>query len=73
MVERLPQKNKNIKGDLIMTIEIYSMKMATYLRKLGFRIVSVEVNPYKPHFDMWLFEDTPELRTAMSKFNKNDK
>lgn len=56
-----------------MTIEIYSMKMATYLRKLGFKIVSVEVNPYKPHFDMWVFEDTPELRTAMSKYNKNDK
>lgn len=53
--------------------EIYSMKMATYLRKLGFKIVSVEVNPYKPEFNMWVFEDTPELRVAMSKFNKNDK
>ncbi len=51
--------------------EIYSMKLATYLRKLGFKIEAVEVNPYKPEFNMWLFKDTPELRDAMYKYNKN--
>ncbi len=50
--------------------EIYSKKMAIYLRKLGFRIESVEVNPFKPEFSMWLFKDTPELRDAMSKYSK---
>ena len=50
--------------------EIYSMKMATYLRKLGFKIESVEVNPYKPEFNMWLFKDTPELRVAMYNYKK---
>ena len=48
--------------------EIFSRKMAVYLRRLGFKIVSVEVNPYKPEFDMWIFKDTPELRNAMSNF-----
>lgn len=50
--------------------EIYSMKMATYLRRLGFKIESVEVNPYKPEFNMWLFKDTPELRVAMYNYKK---
>ena len=50
--------------------EIYSMKMATYLRKLGFKIESVDVNPYKPEFNMWLFKDTPELREAMGRYKK---
>ena len=50
--------------------EIYSKKMAIYLRKQGFKIESVEVNPYKPEFDMWLFKDTQELRNAMSNFTK---
>lgn len=52
------------------TKEIYSKKMAIYLRKLGFQIVSTEVNPYQPQFDMWLFEDTDELRQAMSRYKK---
>lgn len=50
--------------------EIYSMKMATYLRKLGFQIENVEVNPYKPEFNMWIFQDTPELREAMRNYKK---
>ena len=65
-------QNKKIKKqrrDKVMK-EIYSMKMATYLRKLGFKIESVEVNPYKPEFNMWLFKDTPELRVAMYNYKK---
>ena len=49
--------------------EIYSRKMAVYLRRLGFKIVSVDVNPYKPEFDMYLFKDTPELRNAMTNYS----
>ena len=44
--------------------------MAIYLRKQGFKIESVEVNPYKPEFDMWLFKDTQELRNAMANYSK---
>lgn len=51
--------------------EIYSMRMATYLRRLGFKIEAVDVNPYKPEFNMWLFKDCKELREAMSKYKNN--
>lgn len=52
------------------TIEIYSRNMAIYLRRLGFKILSTEVNPYNPEFDMWIFEDSHELRDAMGRYNK---
>jgi hypothetical protein len=51
--------------------EIYSRAMAVYLRKLGFHIEAVDVNPYKPEFYMWLFKDTPELHQAMINYKKN--
>lgn len=53
-----------------MTKIIYSRKMAVYLRNRGCKIVRVEANPYKPEFDMWIFEDTQELRNAMNNFMK---
>lgn len=51
-------------------VKIYSMKMATYLRRLGFEIEAVDVNPFKPEFDVWLFADTPEIREAMNRYRK---
>jgi hypothetical protein len=50
--------------------EIYSRAMAVYLRKLGFKIEAVEINPYRPEFNMYLFRDCPELQMAMSRYTK---
>ncbi|NTV79470.1 MAG: hypothetical protein HGA25_10155, partial [Clostridiales bacterium] len=50
--------------------KIYSQSLATKLRKNGFKLISVEPNPRKPEFDMYLFENTPlELIT---KFDLQD-
>ena len=43
---------------------IYSNWVATELRKKGFPIVRVEVNPNKPQFDCWVFEATEEMIQA---------
>lgn len=50
------------------TKEIYSLKLAVYLRKQGFEIVDTGVNRYKPEFNTWFFEDTDELEQAMTDY-----
>ena len=46
---------------------IYTKRLAYELRKQGYPIVRVEVNPNKPQFDCWVFEETPELIQALIK------
>ena len=45
---------------------IYSAWVATELRKQGFPIKRVDVNPHKPHFDCWVFAETKELIKAFT-------
>lgn len=51
-----------------MTKKIFTRKLAVYLRERGFKIIGKEVNRYNPEFDVYLFEDTPELRNAMNNY-----
>lgn len=46
---------------------IYMPWVAAQLRKQGFPIVRVEVNPNKPQFDCYVFEETEELIAAFTK------
>lgn len=46
---------------------IYTRWLACELRKQGFPIVRVEVNPNKPEFDCYVFEETAELVAALVK------
>ena len=43
----------------------YSAKLAGFLRKRGFKILGTTVNYKKPQYDIFLFEDTAELRAAV--------
>ena len=45
---------------------IYTKRVAYQLRKWGFPIVKVDINPNKPQFDCYLFEDTEELQKALT-------
>lgn len=45
---------------------IYSRRIAVELRKLGFKILRVDVNWKKPNFDVWVFEDTEALQRALA-------
>ena len=46
---------------------IYSKWVAYELRKQGYPIVRVEVNPNKPQFDCWVFEETAEMLNALTR------
>ena len=48
--------------------KIYTKKMAVYLRERGFKILGTEVNPNKPEFDVYLFENTPDFEAAMLEY-----
>lgn len=49
---------------------IYSKRVAYELRKQGFPIVRVEINPNKPQFDCWVFEETKEMLNALTAITK---
>lgn len=50
----------------------FSAELAGYLRKKGFKIISTTVNLKKPQYDVFLFEDTKELREAFDAYCKNN-
>lgn len=49
---------------------IYTKWVAYELRKKGFEILRTDINPNKPQFDCWIFEDSAELRSALSNVTK---
>lgn len=50
---------------------IYTRWVAYELRKKGFPIVRVEINPNKPQFDCWVFDETAELLQALLAITKH--
>ncbi len=53
--------------------DCYSAKLAGYLRQNGFKIQGTRINLSKPQYDVFLFEDTPELREYFDKYCSNSK
>lgn len=51
----------------------FSSKTAGYLRRQGFKILGTEINRIKPQYDVFLFEDTPELRKAFDQYQQERK
>lgn len=49
---------------------IYSRQLAYELRLEGFKILRVEINPYKPQFDCYIFENTDAFQSAFSRLSK---
>ena len=51
---------------------VYMNWVACELRKQGFPIKRVEVNPHKPQFDCYVFDATKEMVQAFTQItNKN--
>ena len=44
---------------------VYMPHIAAALRDLGFKLIKITANINKPQFDVYWFEDTPELRAAI--------
>lgn len=53
--------------------DCYSAKLAGYLRKHGFKIQGTRVNLRLPQYDVFLFEDTPELRKVVDEYCSKSK
>lgn len=49
---------------------IYTRRIAYELRKMGFPIVRVEINPNKPEFDCYVFEETEAFLAALTKLTR---
>lgn len=44
---------------------VYMPRVAAALRELGFRLIKVTPNIKKPQYDVYWFENTPELRASI--------
>lgn len=51
---------------------IYMPWIAAKLREQGFELLRTGVNPHKPQFDTYIFEETPELLEALTRITKQD-
>ena len=49
------------------TYKVFTTKVANALCKRGFRVVGTAINNQKPWLNVFLFEDTEELRTAIKE------
>ena len=52
------------------TYRIYSRRIALELRRKGFRIIGTDINENFPQYDVYLFEDTEQLREELTKLSK---
>lgn len=44
---------------------IYMPRIAAALRDMGFKLIKTTANIKKPQYDVYWFEDTPQLRAAI--------
>lgn len=50
---------------------IFTRRMALYLRQNGFSIIRTEPNRQKPEFDVYIFNDTPQLQQAITEYTRS--
>lgn len=47
---------------------IFTMRLAFYLMDQGFKPTKVLPQTENPHYNKWIFEDTQELRLAITEY-----
>ena len=50
--------------------KIFNRRLALALRKKGFEIIKTEPNFYKPEFDVYIFNDSVELQSALTEITQ---
>lgn len=50
------------------TKEIFSRKLAFYLKEHGCKVVATGINPDKPNFYTWFFVEDEKLQEAMDEY-----
>lgn len=46
---------------------VFSLRLSKTLQAMGFTLVKVEPNRHRPNYNVYLFEDSAELREAISR------
>ena len=49
------------------TYKVFTKELANALCKKGFRVVGTDINNQKPWLNIFLFDDTEQLRAAVSE------
>ena len=47
--------------------KVYTRRIAYELRLKGFKIIRLEPNPNRPEFNIYVFQNTPELESAFKE------
>lgn len=50
--------------------KIFNRRLALALRKRGFEIIKTEPNFYKPEFDVYIFNNSVELQSALTEITQ---
>ena len=50
--------------------KIFNRRIALELRRKGFKIIKTEPNFYKPEFDVYIFEDSDDLQSALTELTQ---
>ena len=53
------------------TKRIYSKSVALELRKRGFKIIRTEPNENKPEFDVYVFQGSDSLESALTEITRS--
>lgn len=44
------------------------MRLLTFLQQKGFKLIKAQSDRENPLYVVWIFEDTPELRSAIEEY-----
>ena len=50
--------------------KIFNRRLALSLRKMGFDIIKTEPNFYKPEFNVYIFNNSVELQSALTELTQ---
>lgn len=50
--------------------KIFNRRLALALRRKGFEIIKTEPNFYKPEFNVYIFNDSEELQSALTELTQ---
>ena len=65
-VKRFQKKNGGI---AMKTIRIFTRRMALFIKSKGIEPIGTTQDENKPHLMNWIFEDSPEVRSAMAEYS----
>lgn len=51
------------------TIRIFTRRMALFIKSKGIEPIGTTQDENKPHLLNWIFEDSPEVRSAMAEYS----